>query len=73
MPGIMFHSVLSRVVREQYCVCTPTTRLEKRLVITVVMLVVLVILLLVTIIVLAMRDEDGRNLQRVVAALTPKF
>lgn len=52
------------VVREQYCLCTPTTRLEKRLVITVLTLVVVIILLLVLIIVLATRDEEVKKLAR---------
>jgi hypothetical protein len=65
--------VLSRVELKQYCICTPKSRLEKRLVITVVILVVVIILLLVTVIVLAVRSVDGQELQRFVAALAPKF
>jgi hypothetical protein len=70
----MFYFVLSRVVREQYCMCTPTTKLEKILVITVVTLAVIIILLLAAIIVLlATRDGDGPEIRRLVGALTPKF
>lgn len=61
------------VVREQYCVCNPTTRLEKRLVITVVTLAVVIILLIVVVIVLVTRDPDDQIMGKVVAALTSKF
>ena len=73
MPSNMFFFVVSRVVREQYCMCAPKTRLEKRLVITVVTLVVVIIVLLVIIIVLAGRAVDRQAMQRLVTALTPKF
>lgn len=72
MPSNMFYFVLSRVVREQYCMCAPTTQLEKRLVITVVTLVVVIIVLIVIVIVLAC-VKDEQKMQRIVEALTPTF
>lgn len=60
------------VVREQYCMCTPKTRLEKRLVITVMTLTVLIISLLVIIIILATSDMDNK-VPSLLKALTPKF
>jgi hypothetical protein len=62
--------VLSRVVREQYCLCKPTTRLEKRLIIVVVTLSVIIVLLIIAISILADR-ERARNFKELVKALTP--
>jgi hypothetical protein len=75
MPRNIFYFVLSRVVREQYCMCTPTTKLEKRLVITVATLAVVITLLLVVIIVLLATTRDGEDpgLKKIVRALTPNF
>lgn len=61
------------VVREQYCMCTPKTRLEKRLFITLVTLLVVIISLLVIIIILATRDMDDKEVKKLVKALTSKF
>jgi len=73
-PRNRFYFVLSRVEREQYCMCTPTTQLEKRLYITVVALAVVIIVLVVIVIVLgAARSMDGDQMQRIIAALTPSF
>jgi hypothetical protein len=69
---LSFGSVLGRVVREQYCLCTPTTRLEKILVIVVVILALIIVLLIIAISVLGDR-ERGRNVKEVVQALTPKI
>ncbi|XP_069699684.1 uncharacterized protein [Periplaneta americana] len=60
------------VVREQYCMCTPTTRLEKRLTMAVVVLIVVVVILLVGISILADRLTDG-DLKNVVKTLTRKL
>jgi cell division protein FtsL len=68
---ILFSSVWSRVVREQYCLCSPKTRLEKVLIIVVVTLVLIIILLVVAVGVLAGTKKG--DLARVVHALTPKI
>jgi hypothetical protein len=64
--------VLSRVVREQYCQCSPSTKLEKRLAIVVAILVLVVVLLVVAISVLADR-ETTRNVRGVIKSLLPTF
>jgi uncharacterized membrane protein len=53
--------------------CTPKTRLEKRLFITLVTLLVVIISLLVIIIILATKDMDDKEVQKIVKALAPKF
>jgi uncharacterized membrane protein (DUF106 family) len=70
--SILFSSVLSRVVREQYCQCSPTTKLEKRLIIVVVILAVVTLLLLIAMSVLADRERT-RNVTDVMKVLVPKF
>jgi uncharacterized membrane protein (DUF106 family) len=70
--SIVFSSVLGRVVREQYCQCSPTTKLEKRLVIVVVILALVTVLLLIAMSVLADR-ERSRNVTDIMKSLLPKF
>jgi hypothetical protein len=70
--SILFSSVLSRVVREQYCQCSPTTKLEKRLVIAVVILALVTVLLLVAMSVLADRERT-RNVTDIMKSLLPNF
>lgn len=70
--NILFSSVLSRVVREQYCQCSPTTKLEKRLVIVVVILAVVIVLLLTAMSVLADRERT-RNVKDIMKSLLPTF
>lgn len=61
------------VMREQYCMCSPKTRLEKILAIIVVTLILVIIALLVIIIVLATRDMEDGQFRKFVGALTPNF
>jgi hypothetical protein len=70
--NILFSSVLSRVVREQYCQCSPTTRLEKSLAIVVAILALVTVLLLIAMSVLADRERT-RNVTDVMKVLLPKF
>jgi hypothetical protein len=71
-PCFTLFLVLCRVVREQYCQCSPTTRLEKRLAIAVAILLVVVVLLVVATSVLAHR-EGTRNVTDIMKSLLPTF
>jgi hypothetical protein len=64
--------VLSRVVREQYCQCSPTTKLEKRLVIVVLILALAVVLLVIAISLLADR-EGTRDVKDIMKSLLNTF
>jgi hypothetical protein len=65
-------SVFCRVVREQYCLCSPSTKLEKRLIIVVVTLVVIILVLTIFISILAEKDK-GHNLKEALRALFSKM